>query len=95
MRRDARRSAAAIILRAKVVLTAMAFAAAVVSVTVASWPLKALVGLAFVRGLLASDLVKIRNAPRLRSPKPAPPPASSDAAGSRAAVGQGSALPAR
>ena len=93
MRRDARRWAAAIILRAKVVLTAMAFAAAVVLVTVASWPLKALVVLAFVRGLFASDLVAIRNAPRRRSSKSARLPASSGAPRSRASVGQSSALP--
>jgi hypothetical protein len=62
-----RRSPAATILRAKVVLTAIALAAAVALVTVASWPLKVLVVLAFVRGLLASDLIALRNAPRRRS----------------------------
>ena len=55
MRRDARRSPAATILRAKVVLTAIALAAAVALVAVASWPLKVLVVLAFVRGLFTSD----------------------------------------
>ena len=67
MRRDARRSPAATILRAKVVLTAIALAAAIALVAVASWPLKVLVILAFFRGLFASDLVAFRNAPRRRS----------------------------
>ena len=67
MRRDAGRSPAATVLRAKVVLTAIALAAAVALVAVASWPLKALVVLAFVRGVFASDLMAFRNAPRRRS----------------------------
>lgn len=70
MRRDARRSPAATILRAKIVLTAIALVAAVALVAVASWPLKVLVVLAFVRGLFASDLIAIRNAPRHRSSDP-------------------------
>jgi hypothetical protein len=67
MRRDARRWPAATLLRAKVVLTAIVLAAAVALVTVASWPLKALFVLAFVRGLFASDIIAFRSAPRRRS----------------------------
>ena len=70
MHRDARRSPAAISLRAKVVLTAVALVAAVVLVAVASWPLKVLVVLAFVRGLFASDLIAFRDAPRSRGSNP-------------------------
>ena len=66
MRRDVRRLPAATILRAKVVLTAIALAAAVALVAVGSWPLKVLVVLAFVRGLFASDLMAFRSAPRRR-----------------------------
>ena len=66
VRRDARRSAAATIVRAKVALTAIALAAAVALVAVASWPLKILVAVAFVRGLFASDVMALRNAPRRR-----------------------------
>ena len=76
MRRNARRSPATTILRGKVVLTAIAFAAAVALVVVASWPLKVLVVLAFVRGLFATDLIALRNAPRRRSSKQTPPTAS-------------------
>jgi len=54
----------AIILRAKVFLTAIAVTAVVALVAFASWPLKVLVVLVFVRGLFASDLVSLRNAPR-------------------------------
>ena len=64
VRRDASRSPGATILRAKVVLTAIALAAAVALVAVASWPLKVLVVLAFVRGLFASDIIALRSAPR-------------------------------
>jgi hypothetical protein len=52
-----------VILRAKVVLTAIAVAAAVVLVTVSSWPLKVIVILTFVRGLFASDLIALRSEP--------------------------------
>ena len=69
VRRDTRRSPAATIVRAKVVLTAIALGAAVGLVAVASWPLKILVVVAFVRGLFASDVMALRNAPqRRRSP---------------------------
>ena len=64
MRRDARKSPGAAIVRAKVVLTAIALAAAVMVVAVTSWPLKLLAILAFVRGLFASDLMAFRNLPR-------------------------------
>lgn len=67
MSHDARRWLAATILRAKVVLTAIALAAAVALVAVASWPLKVLIVLAFVRGLFASDIIALRSAPRRRS----------------------------
>jgi fatty acid desaturase len=67
MRRDAHRSPSATILRAKVVLTAIALAAAVGLIAVASWPLKVLVVLAFVRGLFASDLIALRNTRRRHS----------------------------
>ena len=64
----------AIILRAKVVLTAIALAATVVLVAVSSWPLKVIVILAFVRGLFASDLIALRTEPRaLRMPRAAIP----------------------
>ena len=52
------------VLRAKVVLTAIALTAAVVLLVVGSWPFKILVLLAFVRGLFANDVIPIRNAPR-------------------------------
>ena len=58
------RASNAIILRAKVVLTAIALAATVVLVAVSSWPLKVIVILAFVRGLFASDLAALRSKPR-------------------------------
>ncbi len=58
------RTPRAIILRAKVVLTAIALAATVVLVAVSSWPLKVIVILAFVRGLFASDLIAFRSKPR-------------------------------
>jgi hypothetical protein len=73
MRRDARRSPAATIRRAKVVLTAIVLATAVGLIAVASWPLKVLVVLAFVRGLFASDLIALRNAARRRGLEHAPP----------------------
>ena len=81
MRRDARRSPAATIRRAKVVLTAIALAAAVALVAVASWPLKVLVVLAFVRGLFASDLRALRNAPQRRSSDPTVEPAGVQGSG--------------
>ena len=65
-----------IILRAKVVLTAMALAAAATLVVVASWPLKALVVLAFVRGLFVTDVMAFRNAARRRSSERSPSTAS-------------------
>jgi hypothetical protein len=61
---DVRTLPTALIRRAKVALLAMAVAAAVVLVAVASWPLKLLVVLVFVRGLFASDLMVFRNPPR-------------------------------
>ena len=71
MRHVVRRWPAATVIRAKVVLTAIALAAAVSLVAVASWPLKALIVLAFVRGLFASDMIAFRSAPRRRSSDPA------------------------
>jgi hypothetical protein len=65
--------AAALIRRAKIVLAAVAFVAAVLLVVAGSWPLKALVVLAFVRGLFASDVMAMRNAPRHRRSAPARP----------------------
>lgn len=62
--------AAALMRRARVVLTAMAFVAAVLLVAVGSWPLKVLVVLAFVRGLVASDVMAFRNASRPRGARP-------------------------
>jgi hypothetical protein len=73
MRLDAGRSPAATILRAKVVLTSIALAAAVALVAVASWPLKVLVVLAFVRGLFASDLLGSFHALSRRSTAPRRP----------------------
>ena len=70
MRHNSRRPPAATILRAKVVLTAIALVAAIALVVVAAWPLKVLVILAFVRGLFASDLIAFRKAPRLRRSDP-------------------------
>lgn len=70
MRHNSRRPPAATILRAKVILTAIALAAAIALVVVASWPLKVLVILAFVRGLFASDLIAFRSAPRPRRSDP-------------------------
>ena len=67
MRRYDHRSPAATILRAKVVLTAVALAAAVGLVAIASWPLKVLAVLVFVRGLFASDIIALRTPPRRRS----------------------------
>jgi hypothetical protein len=67
MSHNARRWLAATILRAKVVLTAIALVAAVALVAVASWPLKVLIVLAFVRGLFASDIIALRSVPRRRS----------------------------
>ena len=64
VRRDARRSPATTMRRGKVVLTAIALAAAVALVAVASWPLTLLVVLAFVRGLFAADIIAFRNAAR-------------------------------
>jgi hypothetical protein len=58
------RTPTAVILRAQVVLTAIALAAAVVLVVVSSWPLKIIMILAFIRGLFASDLIALRSEPR-------------------------------
>jgi len=73
---DVHRSLPATILRAKVVLTAVALAAAVALVAVGSWPLKVLAVLAFVRGLFASDIISLRNALRRRVSEQASPTAS-------------------
>ena len=59
---DARGLGTAALRRAKVVLLAMALVASILFVAIASWPLKILVVLAFVRGVFASDLVALRNA---------------------------------
>lgn len=67
MHRNVQRLPAALIVRAKVILTALALVAAVVLVAVGSWPLKILVVLGFVRGVFASDLVVLRNAGRHRA----------------------------
>ena len=53
------------VVRAKIVGMAIAFTAAAVLVVVASWPFKILVMLAFVRGLFASDVLGMRNRPRV------------------------------
>ena len=77
VRRDARRSPATTLRRGKVVLTAIVLAAAIALVAVASWPLKLLVVIAFVRGLFAADIVTFRNAARRRGseePRPTPSP---------------------
>ena len=58
------RSPRALMFRAKMVLVSIALVAAVLLIAVASWPLKLLVVLAFVRGLFAADIVAFRNAPR-------------------------------
>ena len=58
---DVRRMPAAAILRAKIVLTAVALTAAVLLVAMGSWPLKVLVVLVFGRGLFAADLIAFRN----------------------------------
>lgn len=55
------------IVRAKVVRTAIALTAAVVLVALGSWPFKVLVVLAFVRGLVASDVIALRSGRRRRS----------------------------
>jgi hypothetical protein len=65
--------AAAIIRRAKVFLTAVAFAAAALLVVTGSWPLRALAVVAFVRGLFASDVMTMRNAARHRGSAPVRP----------------------
>ena len=76
MRRYDHRSPAATIFRAKVVLTAVALAAAVGLVAVASWPLKVLAVLVFVRGLFASDMLALREPPRRRNAEQASTAAS-------------------
>ena len=58
------RAPAAIIVRAKVVLAAIALAATVTLFAIGSWPLRVLVILAFIRGLFARDLVALRSAAR-------------------------------
>lgn len=55
------------IVRAKVVLTVIALTAAVVLVVFGSWPFKVLVVLAFVRGLVASDVIALRSGRRRRA----------------------------
>jgi len=60
------RSPRAVMFRAKMVLVSIALVAAVLLIAVASWPLKLLVVLAFVRGLFAADIVLFRNAPRAK-----------------------------
>ena len=57
---------AALVRRAKIVLTAVAFVASILMVAVASWPFKVLVVLVFIRGLFASDVMAFRAAPRDR-----------------------------
>lgn len=49
------------VVRAKLVLTAIALTAAAVLVVVGSWPFKILVMLAFVRGLFASNVLAMQN----------------------------------
>ena len=61
--------AASLVRRAKVFLTAVAFVAATLLVVAGSWPLKALAVLAFVRGLFATDVMAMRNAPRRHRPR--------------------------
>ena len=58
--------AEALIRRAKVFLTAVAFLAAILLVAAGSWPLKALVVLVFVRGLFASDVIAMQKVSRYR-----------------------------
>ena len=65
-------SFAVLVRRAKVVLTALALVASILVVAVGAWPLKILVVLAFVRGLFASDVVALRNAPGRRGRPYAP-----------------------
>lgn len=62
--RDIQRLPSAAMLRAKVVLTAIALAAAVVLVAVAWWPVKILALLVFVRGMFAVDIIADRAAAR-------------------------------
>ena len=76
MRRYDHRSPAATIFRAKVVLTAVALVAAVGLVAVASWPLKVLAVLVFVRGLFASDIIALADRPRRRDAEQASTAAS-------------------
>jgi hypothetical protein len=60
------RSPRAVMFRARMVLVSIALVAAVLLIAVASWPLKLLVVLAFVRGLFAADIVAFRHAPRAK-----------------------------
>ena len=60
--------AAGLVRRAKIVLIAVAFLAAILLAIAGSWPLRVLVVLAFVRGLIVADVATMRNArPRPRS----------------------------
>jgi hypothetical protein len=59
-------SFAVLVRRAKIVLTASALVASILVIAVGAWPLKILVALAFVRGMFASDVIALRNAPRRR-----------------------------
>ena len=65
-------SFAVLVRRAKIVLTALALVASILVIAVGAWPLKILVVLAFVRGLFASDVIALRNAPRRRGRAYAP-----------------------
>ena len=60
------RSPRAVMFRARMVLVSIALVAAVLLIAVASWPLKLLVVLAFVRGLFAADIVAFRHVPRAK-----------------------------
>lgn len=60
------RSPRAVLFRARMVLVSIALVAAVLLIVVASWPLKLLVVLAFVRGLFAADIVALRNVARAK-----------------------------
>ena len=60
------RSPRAVMFRARMILVSIALVAAVLLIAVASWPLKLLVVLAFVRGLFAADIVAFRHVPRAK-----------------------------
>ncbi len=73
------RSPRAVMFRAKMVLVSIALIAAVLLIAVASWPLKLLVVLAFVRGLFAADILAFRHASRAKPSGHLTTRASSDA----------------